>query len=185
MFFFFFFFFVLLHENMLWVLISVAEVLLMSTITYVFSGEIKKNKTKQNKKQQQKKTNKKKTNKKKQKQNKTKKKTQKTKNKQTKKKNKTKQKKNKKTNKQKTNKQKTKLSQCLVLRSCICDTLQCLFVAPRPHYVFFFVLVSEVQCASAVWFCLFVWFEVLRPSQPSGVMLSAVSLPNHTFTGQA
>ena len=32
---------------------------------------------------------------------------------------------------------------------------------------------------------LFVWFEVLRPSQPSGVMSSAVSLPNHTFTGQA
>ena len=29
--------------------------------------------------------------------------------------------------------------------------------------------------------CLFV--EVLRPSQPSGVMSSAVSLPNHTFTG--
>ena len=27
--------------------------------------------------------------------------------------------------------------------------------------------------------------EVLRPSQPSGVMLSAVSLPNHTFTRQA
>ena len=27
--------------------------------------------------------------------------------------------------------------------------------------------------------------EVLRPSQPSRVMLSAVSLPNHTFTGQA
>ena len=27
--------------------------------------------------------------------------------------------------------------------------------------------------------------EVLRPSQPSGVMLSTVSLPNHTFTGQA
>ena len=27
--------------------------------------------------------------------------------------------------------------------------------------------------------------EVLRPSQPSGVMSSAVSLPNHTFTGQA
>ena len=31
----------------------------------------------------------------------------------------------------------------------------------------------------------FVCFEVLRPSQPSGVMSSAVSLPNHTFTGQA
>ena len=32
---------------------------------------------------------------------------------------------------------------------------------------------------------LFVCVEVLRPSQPDGVMLSAVSLPNHTFTGQA
>ena len=31
----------------------------------------------------------------------------------------------------------------------------------------------------------FVCVEVLRPSQPNGVMLSAVSLPNHTFTGQA
>ena len=27
--------------------------------------------------------------------------------------------------------------------------------------------------------------EVLRPSQPNGVMSSAVSLPNHMFTGQA
>ena len=33
--------------------------------------------------------------------------------------------------------------------------------------------------------CLFVCVEVLRPSQPSGVMSSAVSLPNHTYTGQA
>ena len=32
---------------------------------------------------------------------------------------------------------------------------------------------------------LFVCVEVLRPSQPSGVMSNAVSLPNHTFTGQA
>ena len=31
----------------------------------------------------------------------------------------------------------------------------------------------------------FVCLEVLRPSQPNGVMSSAVSLPNHTFTGQA
>ena len=30
--------------------------------------------------------------------------------------------------------------------------------------------------------CLFVCVEVLRPN---GVMSSAVSLPNHTFTGQA
>ena len=27
--------------------------------------------------------------------------------------------------------------------------------------------------------------EALRPSQPNGVMLSMVNLPNHTFTGQA
>ena len=32
---------------------------------------------------------------------------------------------------------------------------------------------------------LFVCVEVLRPSQPDGVMPSAVSLHNHTFTGQA
>ena len=38
---------------------------------------------------------------------------------------------------------------------------------------------------SAKIFCLFVCVEVLRPSQPNGVMSSAVSLPNHTFTGQA
>ena len=32
---------------------------------------------------------------------------------------------------------------------------------------------------------LFVCVEVLRPSQHNGVMSNAVSLPNHTFTGQA
>ena len=32
---------------------------------------------------------------------------------------------------------------------------------------------------------LVICVEVLRPSQPNGVMSSAVSLPNHTFTGQA
>ena len=32
---------------------------------------------------------------------------------------------------------------------------------------------------------MFVCVEVLRRSQPNGVMSSAVSLPNHTFTGQA
>ena len=31
----------------------------------------------------------------------------------------------------------------------------------------------------------FVCVEVLQPSQPNGVMSGAVSLPNHTFTGQA
>ena len=34
-------------------------------------------------------------------------------------------------------------------------------------------------------YIMFVCVEVLRPSQPNGVMSSAVSLPNHTFTGQA
>ena len=32
---------------------------------------------------------------------------------------------------------------------------------------------------------LFVCVEVLWSSQPNGVMSSTVSLPNHTFTGQA
>ena len=32
---------------------------------------------------------------------------------------------------------------------------------------------------------LFVCVEVLRPRQPNGVISSAVSLPQHTFTGQA
>ena len=32
---------------------------------------------------------------------------------------------------------------------------------------------------------VFVCVEVLRPSQPNGVVLSVVSLPNHMFTGQA
>ena len=39
---------------------------------------------------------------------------------------------------------------------------------------------GEVLCNYVV-----VCVEVLRPSQPTGVMSSAVSLPNHTFTGQA
>ena len=32
---------------------------------------------------------------------------------------------------------------------------------------------------------IFVCVEALRPSQPNGVMSSVVSLPTHTFTGQA
>ena len=34
-------------------------------------------------------------------------------------------------------------------------------------------------------FTMFVCVEFFRPSQPNGVMLSAVRLPSHTFTGQA
>ena len=33
--------------------------------------------------------------------------------------------------------------------------------------------------------CFFDCIEVLQPSQPTGVMLSVISLLNHTFTGQA
>ena len=37
-----------------------------------------------------------------------------------------------------------------------------------------------------MYFCIkSICVEVLRPSQPNVVMSSAVSLPNHTFTGQA
>ena len=54
-------------------------------------------------------------------------------------------------------------------------------------------LLSPVACSEtvkALSMCLrpkrrFVCAEVLRPSQPNGVMSSAVSLPNHTFTGYA
>ena len=43
------------------------------------------------------------------------------------------------------------------------------------------------SCASSLTrgFCLFVCVQILRPSQPNGVMSSVVSLPNHMFTGQA
>ena len=34
-------------------------------------------------------------------------------------------------------------------------------------------------------FFVCVCVAVLRPSQPNGIMSSAVSLPSHTFTGQA
>ena len=40
---------------------------------------------------------------------------------------------------------------------------------------------SDTFCPLLVFVCV----EVLWPSQPNGVMSSAVSLPNHTFTGQA
>ena len=55
----------------------------------------------------------------------------------------------------------------------------------------FNVLIVLFACCHFVWIwgsnvlVMFVCVEVLRPSQPNGVMSSAVSLPNHTFTGQA
>ena len=44
--------------------------------------------------------------------------------------------------------------------------------------------VGEVTIPTVQFSVDFVCVEVLRPSQPNGVMSSAVSLPNHTFTGQ-
>ena len=44
---------------------------------------------------------------------------------------------------------------------------------------------SDQSLRVRVHLVLFVCVEVLQPSQPNGVMSSAVSLPNHTFTWQA
>ena len=46
-------------------------------------------------------------------------------------------------------------------------------------YVTFHICMSLLHLES-----LFVCVEVLRPSQPNGVMLSAVSFPNHTLLGR-
>ena len=40
---------------------------------------------------------------------------------------------------------------------------------------------TEFLCISVLFVCV----EVLRPSQPNGIMSSEVSLPSHMFTGQA
>ena len=48
------------------------------------------------------------------------------------------------------------------------------------HIYFSFIFLLTFYTATV---CVCV--EVLRPSQPNGVKSSAVSLPNHTFTGQA
>ena len=44
-------------------------------------------------------------------------------------------------------------------------------------------LISEVNMVRS--WTNFVCVEVLRPSQPTGVMSSTARLPNHTLTGQA
>ena len=50
---------------------------------------------------------------------------------------------------------------------------------------FILEILADDKCATFLSEFVFVCVEVLRPSQPNGVMSSAVSLPNHTFTGQA
>ena len=54
----------------------------------------------------------------------------------------------------------------------------------RGYKTFFMLNAAEHEIFSANKY-VFVCVEVLWPSQPNGVMSSAVSLPNHTFTGQA
>ena len=61
---------------------------------------------------------------------------------------------------------------------------------PRTTFIDFITqilgqLLLGVKVSSGKHGSLFVCVEVLRPSQPNGVMSSMVSLPNHTFTGQA
>ena len=46
------------------------------------------------------------------------------------------------------------------------------------------LLYTSVKLKIVSSFFSFVCAEVLRPSQPNRIMLSAISLPNHTFTGQ-
>ena len=62
----------------------------------------------------------------------------------------------------------------------------CLVIVSFPGYiqVHSYVVIIHVQHRPMKMELLFVCVEVLRPSQPNGVMSSAVSLPNHTFTGQ-
>ena len=59
----------------------------------------------------------------------------------------------------------------------ICNVYLSLFVL---HLSFFRCLRKVALCN-----CLFVCVEVLWPSQPNGVISIVVSLPYHTFTGQA
>ena len=51
-------------------------------------------------------------------------------------------------------------------------------------HIFIWIGLHDLQLSNrVVW--MFVCVEILRTSQPNGVMSSTVSLPNHTFTGQA
>ena len=60
--------------------------------------------------------------------------------------------------------------------SCTCSKSHLGVCSPLKHSLW-----SNHSVCGQVFFCV----EVLRPSQPNGVMSSAVSLPNHIFTGQA
>ena len=65
-------------------------------------------------------------------------------------------------------------------------SLLLLFMRMCPLYnIGMIVIKSCVPHVESISSPLFVCVEVLRPSQPNEVMSSTVSLPNHTFTGQA
>ena len=62
---------------------------------------------------------------------------------------------------------------------------------PRHHWGWPMALPSATSATwspiykAYIYACIIVCVEVLQPSQPNGVMSSAVSLPSHTFTRQA
>ena len=60
-----------------------------------------------------------------------------------------------------------------------------LYISPCMHFFFFFFEEPVSEMILGWSFPCFVCVVVLLPSQPIGVMLSVVCLPNHTFTGQA
>ena len=59
------------------------------------------------------------------------------------------------------------------------------YTTPSPHPTTPCSIIKHQLILHHTQYVMFVCVEVLRPSQPYGVMLSAVSLPNHTFIGQA
>ena len=59
----------------------------------------------------------------------------------------------------------------------------CFFVCLFVFFAFFSSFSPLVKHFLSFMTTLFVCFQVLWPSQLNAVMLSAVSLPNHTFTG--
>ena len=65
---------------------------------------------------------------------------------------------------------------------------RCTFSEPKEFVCILVELYDKADCMISCfkdWLNHIVCVEVLLPSQPNGVMSSAVSLPNHTFTGQA
>ena len=71
---------------------------------------------------------------------------------------------------------------CSLFLQCLLETLIHCRLNRFSHTIY---LKSPISILGISSYEVFVCVEVLRPSQPNGVMSSAVSLPDHTFTGQA